>query len=94
MINVLKFFHVGSVWIYSLYPLDYVPGNLYCHKTTYQFAFGMTTAVWAAAAFMIILGCCLGVVRRCRSDDTVILCQNPYGATIEECPASDVRVQS
>lgn len=90
MINVLKFFPVGSVWIYSLYPPNYIPENLYCHKTTYQFAFGMTAMVWATVGFMIIFACCLGVVRGCRSDDADIPDQNPYGAAIEECPSSDV----
>lgn len=86
---MLKFF-LGSVWIYSLYPPNYNPENLYCHKTTYQFAFGLTTVVWATMGFMIILGYCLGLVHGCRSDDNIIPDRNPYGATVSECAVGDV----
>lgn len=88
LINILKFF-LGSIWIYSLYPPNYVPEDLYCQKTTYRFAFGMTTTVWAIMGFMIILGYCLGFVHGCRSDDAIIPDHNQYRAT-EECAAGDV----
>ncbi|TNM92928.1 hypothetical protein fugu_018330 [Takifugu bimaculatus] len=80
----------GSVWIYSLYPPNYNPENLYCHKTTYQFAFGMTTAVWATMGFMIIIGYCFESLHGCRSDDNIISDQIPYGATVSESAAGDV----
>lgn len=85
---MLNFF-LGSVWIYSLYPPNYNPENLYCHKTTYQFAFGVTTVVWATMSF-IILGYCLDLVHGCMSDDNIIPHQIPYGATVSESAAGDV----
>ncbi|TMS18335.1 39S ribosomal protein L9, mitochondrial [Larimichthys crocea] len=50
-------FIAGNFWVYSIYPPNYTPeGPRYCQKTAYQFAFIVTTVVWAS----LVLACCCG----------------------------------
>lgn len=60
-------FIAGSVWVYSVYPPRYTPGNRpYCDKTSFQFAFVTTTVVWVLLAFVFTCGCCCGVLACCK----------------------------
>ncbi|XP_049338147.1 transmembrane protein 272-like [Astyanax mexicanus] len=62
----------GSVWIYSIYPPNYnstLPGEPYCNKTLYQFAFWTTTVGYIVIAVSLVLGCCFLIglcVHACR----------------------------
>ncbi|KAG9274309.1 calpain-5-like isoform X1 [Astyanax mexicanus] len=50
----------GSMWIYSIYPPNYnstLPGEPYCNKTLYQFAFWTTTVGYIVIAVLLVLGC-------------------------------------
>uniref|UniRef100_UPI0037E90974 transmembrane protein 272-like n=1 Tax=Semicossyphus pulcher TaxID=241346 RepID=UPI0037E90974 len=59
-------FIAGTSWIYPIYPPNYKPGiALYCHKTTYQFAFIVTTLVWVAISFTFVCGCCFALLTCC-----------------------------
>ncbi|XP_054601114.1 transmembrane protein 272 [Nothobranchius furzeri] len=50
----------GSVWVYAVYPPNYSGTDRFCHKTTYLFAFVITTLLWAAVSFLFICGgCCM-----------------------------------
>ncbi|KAJ4927882.1 hypothetical protein JOQ06_015683 [Pogonophryne albipinna] len=52
-------FIAGSIWIYPIYPPNYIPGTApYCHRVTYLFAFVITTIVWLATTLMFVFGCC------------------------------------
>ncbi|XP_041664541.1 transmembrane protein 272-like [Cheilinus undulatus] len=56
----------GSCWIYPIYPPKYDSGvDLYCHRETYLFAFGVTTLVWVALAIIIVCSCCCVVLACC-----------------------------
>jgi len=58
---------IGTSWIYPVYPPDYTPGTLrYCHKTTYQLAFAVTTLVWVATTLMFICSCCFALLTCCK----------------------------
>ncbi|XP_040908593.1 transmembrane protein 272-like isoform X1 [Toxotes jaculatrix] len=56
-------FIAGSVWVYSVYPPSYTPGEArYCHKTIFQFAFIVITVTWALMALIFFCGCCFGAL--------------------------------
>ncbi|CAJ1083382.1 transmembrane protein 272-like [Xyrichtys novacula] len=62
----LGWFIAGSCWIYPIYPPSYSSGtSQYCQKTTYQFAFIVTTLVWVTLAFMFICSCCVILLTCC-----------------------------
>ncbi|XP_072544680.1 transmembrane protein 272-like [Salminus brasiliensis] len=51
----------GSVWIYSIYPPNYnstMPGEPYCNKTLYLFAFWTTTVTYIILAGLLVAVCC------------------------------------
>lgn len=54
----------GTCWVYSVYPPNYEK-DLYCDKTTYQFAFVITTLVWVTLSLVFICGCCFGLITCC-----------------------------
>ncbi|XP_030596302.1 transmembrane protein 272-like [Archocentrus centrarchus] len=61
-------FIAGTSWVYSVYPPNYLPGkDPYCHKVTYQFAFVVTTLVWATMCLVFVCGCCFGLLICCRT---------------------------
>ncbi|XP_068188894.1 transmembrane protein 272-like isoform X2 [Antennarius striatus] len=45
----------GSVWIYLIFPLNSTPGRPYCHRTTYQFAFAVTTMMWISVLISLFI---------------------------------------
>ncbi|KAG9274311.1 hypothetical protein AMEX_G11220 [Astyanax mexicanus] len=58
----------GSVWIYSIYPPNYnstVPGEPYCNKTLYLFAFWTTTQGYIMSGFFFLIICCRAVCSMC-----------------------------
>ncbi|CAK6949296.1 transmembrane protein 272-like [Scomber scombrus] len=60
----------GSYWVYTEYPPSYTPATArYCQKTTFQFAFVLTTLVWVMMALSfccggcyIVFACCCGTL--------------------------------
>ncbi|KAG7240973.1 hypothetical protein INR49_026151 [Caranx melampygus] len=61
-------FIAGSVWVYSVYPPNYTPSaSRYCNKTSFQFAFVITTLVWVLLALMFTCGCCCGILVCCKA---------------------------
>ncbi|XP_069033015.1 transmembrane protein 272-like [Embiotoca jacksoni] len=60
-------FIAGTSWIYSVYPPNYSKDgpNLYCQRTTYQFAFVITTLVWVTLAVLVLFGCCFALLTCC-----------------------------
>ncbi|XP_069371883.1 transmembrane protein 272-like [Paralichthys olivaceus] len=61
-------FIAGTTWVYSVYPPSYTPGEaLYCHKTTFQFAFAVTTLTWIFLTLILVIGCCLAVLTCCKT---------------------------
>lgn len=90
-------FIAGTVWVYQIYPPNYIPeGTLYCNKTAYLFAFVITTLVWAISVLMFVCGCCCGLLTCCSyvtARDRLIPFRNSfYGATsnFREPTAGDV----
>ncbi|XP_030267243.1 transmembrane protein 272-like [Sparus aurata] len=84
----------GTIWVYPVYPPNYISGDLYCHKTTYLFAFVVTTLVWASMTLVFVCGCCcscVGVCKAVRAGRRLIPNRYSfYGALSEEPPAGDV----
>ncbi|XP_054462488.1 transmembrane protein 272-like [Anoplopoma fimbria] len=61
-------FFAGTFWVYPVYPPNYTPEAFrYCHKTTYQFAFAVTTLVWVATSLMFICSCCFALLTCCKT---------------------------
>ncbi|XP_074543379.1 transmembrane protein 272-like [Halichoeres trimaculatus] len=61
-------FIAGTCWVYPVYPPAYAPGTAqYCHKTTYQFAFIVTTLMWVTLSVIFICGCCFCLLMCCRT---------------------------
>ncbi|XP_070703015.1 transmembrane protein 272-like [Pempheris klunzingeri] len=59
-------FIAGTTWVYAVHPPSYSPGEArYCHQTTYQFAFIVTTLVWATMALVFVCCCCFATVTCC-----------------------------
>ncbi|KAE8281915.1 hypothetical protein D5F01_LYC19304 [Larimichthys crocea] len=88
-------FIAGNFWVYSIYPPNYTPeGPRYCQKTAYQFAFIVTTVVWAS----LVLACCCGCSFSAMTCCTTIVARrrlipnrnSSYGAISDEPPAGDV----
>ncbi|XP_068603761.1 transmembrane protein 272-like [Brachionichthys hirsutus] len=81
----------GSVWVYPLYPPSYTPGGQYCHRTTYQFAFVVTTVMWASL-FIFVFS--IGLLISCKIEFTrsrlVPSRYAFYGATRQGPAAGDV----
>ncbi|XP_045915246.1 transmembrane protein 272-like [Micropterus dolomieu] len=88
-------FIAGTCWVYPVYPPNYTPGAApYCQKTTYQFAFIITTVVWVTMTLIFVCGFCFALLTCCK---TVFarrrLIPNRgtfYGAFSEEPTAGDV----
>ncbi|KAF1381713.1 hypothetical protein PFLUV_G00156860 [Perca fluviatilis] len=61
-------FIAGTIWVYPVYPPDYTNGtSRYCHRTTYQFAFTVTTLVWVTTTFIFFCGCCFALLTCCNT---------------------------
>lgn len=92
---------VGTIWVYSVYPPSYTPGEArYCHKTTFQFAFTVTTLTWVLLTLVFVCGSCFAVLTCCktvRARRYLIPRRNTdYGGTsdFEEPIAGDVWLKS
>ncbi|XP_060949354.1 transmembrane protein 272-like [Limanda limanda] len=90
-------FIAGTSWVYSIYPPSYTPGEaLYCHKTTFQYAFAVTTLTWVFLMIILVISCCFAVLTCCRTVRArrhLIPNRNTfYGTTtkLEETTAGDV----
>ncbi|XP_059206462.1 transmembrane protein 272-like [Centropristis striata] len=60
----------GSTWVYPIYPPNYAETSeisRYCQKTTYMFAFVVTTVVWSTSVLTIFCGCCFGLLTCCKT---------------------------
>ncbi|KAG7500280.1 hypothetical protein JOB18_014147 [Solea senegalensis] len=79
-------FIAGSVWVYSVYPPSYTPGeDQYCHKITFQFAFAVITFTWVFLSLVIVSSCCVAVLMCCTtitaSQHLIPNRNSSYGAT-------------
>ncbi|AWP21547.1 Hypothetical protein SMAX5B_015583 [Scophthalmus maximus] len=64
----LCWFIAGTIWVYSVYPPSYTPGEArYCHKTTFQFAFTVTTLTWVLLTLVFVCGSCFAVLTCCKT---------------------------
>lgn len=93
--NVVKCSPVGTTWIYPVYPPNYTPGApRYCQRTTYQFAFIVTTLVWVSLTLVFLCGFCFSLLTCCKTVTArrrLIPNRNSfYGAISEEPTAGDV----
>ncbi|XP_047238989.1 transmembrane protein 272-like [Girardinichthys multiradiatus] len=55
----------GSSWIYAVYAPNYSGKERYCHKTTYLFAFVVTTLMWVAMTLILVCTCCFALLTFC-----------------------------
>lgn len=92
---------VGTYWVYTVYPPSYTPGAAqYCQKTTFQFAFVVTTLVWAVLTLTFVCGGCFILLTCCKTVNArnrLIPSRNTfYGATsdFQENTAGDVWFKS
>ncbi|XP_053303500.1 transmembrane protein 272 [Pleuronectes platessa] len=61
-------FIAGTTWVYSIYPPSYTPGDAqYCHKTTFQYAFAVTTLSWVFLLLILVIACCFAALTCCRT---------------------------
>ncbi|XP_034455769.1 transmembrane protein 272-like [Hippoglossus hippoglossus] len=61
-------FIAGTTWVYSVYPPSYTPGEAqYCHKTTFQYAFAVTTLTWVFLMLILVIGTCFAALICCRT---------------------------
>ncbi|KAM7373301.1 hypothetical protein PAMP_008164 [Pampus punctatissimus] len=68
LLHIFSFgwFIAGTYWVYSVYPPNYTPGPApYCQKTTFQFAFVVTTLVWVTLSLMFVCGGCFILLSCC-----------------------------
>ncbi|XP_049338148.1 transmembrane protein 272-like [Astyanax mexicanus] len=52
----------GSFWTFSIYPPNYnstLPGELYCNKTLYRFAFVTIILTCITLVILLVVGCCV-----------------------------------
>ncbi|XP_041811751.1 transmembrane protein 272-like [Chelmon rostratus] len=91
----LSWFIAGTTWVYPVYPPNYTPGVArYCQRTTYQFAFIVTTLVWVTLSLVFVCVFCFGLLTCCKTVTArrrLIPSRNSfYGAISEEPTAGDV----
>ncbi|KAM6899992.1 uncharacterized protein FYW49_018107 [Xenentodon cancila] len=55
----------GTCWIYSVHPPNYTGPDQHCHKTTYQFAFVVTTLLWVIVSLVFLCGGCCALLTCC-----------------------------
>ncbi|XP_075995610.1 transmembrane protein 272-like isoform X2 [Genypterus blacodes] len=60
-------FIAGTIWVYSVHFQNNSPGtDHFCHKTTYQFAFVITTVVWVLLSLVFLCGGCFLLLACCK----------------------------
>lgn len=84
---------VGNIWVYSVYPPSYTPGEAkYCDRTTYQFAFVVLTVTWIILGLVIVCGCCFSILTCCNifsvRQQLTASRNSFYGSTSFEGPAA------
>lgn len=61
------FLPAGTNWVYSVYLPNYSAGtDRFCHKTTYQFAFIVTSLIWVLLSLVFLCGGCFLLVTWCK----------------------------
>lgn len=92
-INMYCLYPVGNIWVYSVYPPSYTPGEAkYCDRTTYQFAFVVLTVTWIILGLVIVCGCCFSILTCCNifsvRQQLTASRNSFYGSTSFEGPAA------